>query len=160
MFVAAIKVAPMSAKEKWTEKQYAPTFIGAWRRAASKMRDGVELTQEDLAAEIGISNGHLSKLEIGKRQYTQEILEAAVKALRVYFPKVTVTDLIAVDPNSPEALPKSDPVAVELADRMRRIPHEQRDVAERMLNALSDRDRPIFRTKPSAPVRKTRKKRS
>lgn len=54
--------------------QYRRTFIKQWREYRN-------LTQEQLAARIGISESHLSLLENGRRQYTQAFLEKTAEAL-------------------------------------------------------------------------------
>lgn len=51
-----------------------PNFIAAWRQARGK-------TQAQLAEYIGISEGHLSRIERGEKEYMQSMLEAAAEYL-------------------------------------------------------------------------------
>ena len=57
------------------------------------------MSQEDLAARIGMSRPHLSRIENGVRPYTQDFLEAASQALRC-----SVVSLLIQDPADPEGL--------------------------------------------------------
>jgi DNA-binding Xre family transcriptional regulator len=68
------------------------TFIRAWR----KHRD---LTLEQLAENIGITHGHLSKIERGERPYKQHVLEAIARELHC-----TPADLLSRDPKDPEGI--------------------------------------------------------
>lgn len=55
--------------------KFRPTFIAQWR-------DHRNLTQEQLAERLDMTQSHLSMLENGKRGYTQETLEAIAHALQ------------------------------------------------------------------------------
>lgn len=55
--------------------RFRRTFIAQWR-------DFRNLTQEQLAARLDMTQSHLSMLENGKRGYTQETLEAIANALQ------------------------------------------------------------------------------
>lgn len=55
-------------------QRFRPTFIAQWR-------DHRNLTQEQLANRLGMTQSHLSMLENGKRGYTQETLEAIADSL-------------------------------------------------------------------------------
>lgn len=116
--------------DKWEEKQYTPTFLGPWREATG-------VTQEEMANAIDISNGHLSKLELGKRQYTQEILEKARDFIRAWYPEVTVCDLILVDPKDFARAQPSDKARAAMMDQARRVPEEHWAFAARMLAGMT-----------------------
>jgi transcriptional regulator with XRE-family HTH domain len=106
-----------------TRKQFTRTFLTEWRERAGA-------TQEAMAEAMGITTGHLSNVERGKRQYTQELLEAAVAYLQHWFPALSVADILTLNP--------SDPGGTSLVDAARHVPAAQRDAAVRMLRALSD----------------------
>lgn len=56
-------------------------------------------TQDRLAEMTGLSKPYLSQLETGKRQYTQELLEAFATALQC-----EPADLIIRDPSDPDGI--------------------------------------------------------
>lgn len=72
------------AKTKW--------YLRQWRKDRG-------YTQDRLAEMTGLSKGYISQLELGTRQYTQELLELFALALRC-----TPADLIIRDPSDPEGL--------------------------------------------------------
>jgi len=115
--------------EKWVEKQYSRTYLGAWREAA-------KASQEEMAAFVGISNGHLSKIELGRRQYTQEILEGAAAFLRTSFPAISAAALIDLSPTDAAAAELLDPEIGQLVAQVRRVPPVYRDAARRMLAGM------------------------
>jgi transcriptional regulator with XRE-family HTH domain len=92
------------------------TYLRQWRKYR-------ELTQEELAAQAGISQGMVSLLETGKSDYTGELLETIAKTLGC-----TPADLLTRDPLDMEA-PWS------IWDSM---PPEQRRQAIRILRALAE----------------------
>jgi len=57
------------------QPRFRPTFIAQWREYRN-------LTQEQLAGRLGMTQSHLSMLENRKRGYTQETLEAIAEALQ------------------------------------------------------------------------------
>lgn len=72
--------------------QYRRTFIKQWREHRG-------LTQAQLSGRVGISEPHLSLIENGKRQYTQETLEALADAL-----STDAASLLIRDPSQDDAL--------------------------------------------------------
>jgi transcriptional regulator with XRE-family HTH domain len=72
--------------------RFRRTYIAKWREVRN-------LTQEQLAARLDMTQSHLSMLENGKRGYTQETLEAIAHALQT-----DVASLLMRDPTTPEAL--------------------------------------------------------
>jgi DNA-binding Xre family transcriptional regulator len=74
------------------------TAMAAAGRARVK-RKHRGLTQDQLAERTGMSKGYISQLEIGTRQYTQELLEAFAAELRC-----GPADLIMRDPSQPEPI--------------------------------------------------------
>lgn len=90
-------------------------FIRAWRNHRG-------LTQEDLAARVGVSREYVSYIETGKRRYDQNFLEAAAEALNC-----TPADLIMRDPTQPGAI-------WSIWDQ---IPAAQRDQAIRVLETFA-----------------------
>jgi transcriptional regulator with XRE-family HTH domain len=56
------------------KRRFRPTYIAQWREHRN-------LTQEQLASRLEMTQSHLSMLENGKRGYTQETLEAIADAL-------------------------------------------------------------------------------
>lgn len=67
-------------------------FLKEWR----KHRD---YTQEQMAERLEITQGHLSKIESGKRDYDQALLEKAAEILQCDVP-----DLLARNPDDPEGM--------------------------------------------------------
>lgn len=67
-------------------------FLKEWRKYRG-------LSQEKLAARVGIHKGDISNYEKGKRRYNQDLLEALADAL-----ECEPADLIMRDPTQPEAL--------------------------------------------------------
>lgn len=53
----------------------------SWRTRLAKLREEKGLAQADLAKLSGISQGHISLLENGKRKFTQETLDKLLEAL-------------------------------------------------------------------------------
>lgn len=148
--INSLAMAKKSDPAKLDAPKYAPTYLAAWRKAVKRKR-GKDLSQSELAAAVGIHNGHLSNVEQGKRQYTQEILEKSTLFLRQWFPALTVADLLTIDPNEPDA--------AALVDHARRVPESQREAARIMLRALADRGAAAFDFKPDAPPRPAPRKR-
>lgn len=77
---------------RFKESARRPTFIRQWRKDRG-------LTQERLAARIGMSTGNLSNIETGKQPYGQDQLEAIAEALGC-----DVVDLLIRDPGNPEGI--------------------------------------------------------
>jgi transcriptional regulator with XRE-family HTH domain len=88
-------------------------FVREWR----VHRD---LTQQALAAKIGVSHVAISLLETGRNGYTQAILEKIAEVL-----DCTPVDLISVDPflppPEPPPIPEDEQLLHSLADRDRRL---------------------------------------
>lgn len=78
--------ARMAGKAKTT------WYLRQWRKHRG-------YTQDRLAEMTGLSKGYVSQLEVGTRQYTQELLELFAENLRC-----TPADLIMRDPTDPEGL--------------------------------------------------------
>lgn len=72
--------------------RFRPTYIAQWREHRN-------LTQEQLAARLDMTQSHLSMLENGRRGYTQETLEAIANALQT-----DVASLLMRDPTDPDAI--------------------------------------------------------
>lgn len=100
-------------------KQYRKTFLAPWRDLAG-------FSQEQAAERLGISAGHLSNVENGRRPYTQELLEGAA-ALYGCEP----ADLLTIDPSGPDG-------QKTLLATLGAVPAAQRDAAVRMLRALAE----------------------
>lgn len=72
--------------------RYRRTFIREWRKHRN-------LTLEQLADRLSMTNPHLSMLERGLRGYTQETLERIAEALQT-----DVASLLMRNPTDPEAI--------------------------------------------------------
>lgn len=91
-------------------------FIREWRKARG-------LSQERLAARVGVSTASISQLETGKQAYTQPMLEA-------------IADALAVDPGSLLMRNPEDPDGIwSVWDA---LPAPERPRAIRVLKALRD----------------------
>lgn len=106
-----------------TRHSYRPCFLRAWR-------DAVGVTQAEMAEAIGCSKVHLSNVERGERQYTQQFLEAATQYLCRWYPDLTVADLVLLDPR--------DASGITLTYLARNVPESQRATAIALLRALTD----------------------
>jgi transcriptional regulator with XRE-family HTH domain len=67
-------------------------FIAAWRRHRG-------MSQDELAAQIGMTSATVSRVEAGKQPYNQKMIEDIASALLT-----SVADLIAHDPEAPDPL--------------------------------------------------------
>lgn len=94
-------------------------FLREWREFREK-------TQVQLADAIGVTKTHVSNIENGKRQYTQELLEAAALYLQTE-PAL----ILNVDPNAPSG-------AWSLMEVLGRIPENKHADARRIMEALAD----------------------
>ena len=74
------------------QPRFRRTFIAQWREFRN-------LTQEQLAGRLEMTQSHLSMLENGKRGYTQETLEAIAHALQT-----DVASLLMRNPMDGEAI--------------------------------------------------------
>lgn len=92
--VSTIGMALRSRKAPKTppRQKFRRTFIAQWR-------DFRNLTQEQLADRLDMTQSHLSMLENGRRGYTQETLEAVANALQT-----DVASLLMRDPTDPDAI--------------------------------------------------------
>jgi transcriptional regulator with XRE-family HTH domain len=122
-----------SAKATTRPTKHRPTFLVYWRERARNPK----CTQGMLAEAIGVSTAHVSNIERGERQYTQETLELAVDYLRRWFPGLTVAHVLTMHPDSPEAAEAFDPEIAELVKKARRVQPSQRSAARAMLDALA-----------------------
>ncbi len=66
------------------------TFLRQWREYR-------EISLEKAGAAIGVSHGHLSKIERGLRQYTQDQIEGLAELYGT-----DLVSLLAVNPSNPE----------------------------------------------------------
>lgn len=130
-----------------TRKSYPPSFLRAWR-------DAVGVTQAAMSDAIGCSKVHLSNVERGERQYTQQFMEAATAYLRRWYPELTVADLLSLDPN--------DVSGTTLTYLARGVSPAQRHTAIALLRALSDAQTPIWAgpaRSPTAPAANRQRRR-
>jgi transcriptional regulator with XRE-family HTH domain len=80
----------MPKRKSPRKSKLRPNKIKAWRKHRGK-------TQEQLAEALGISVGHLSRIESGEREYMQSLLEAAAEYL-----ETDPASLLMRDPSAPE----------------------------------------------------------
>lgn len=99
-------------RQKW--------FLREWRTHRG-------LTQERLAERLGTSKGHISDLEVGRRRYNQDQLEALAAAL-----DCEPADLLIRNPANSEAV----------WSIWERVPPTKRDDALKILAALADEAAP------------------
>jgi len=83
---------PCVRSDRMTGRARQHWFLREWRKHRG-------YTQERLAEMIGTSKAHISNLESGKRQYTQELIELFAEALRC-----EPADLIVRDPTKPDSI--------------------------------------------------------
>lgn len=83
---------PRKPRQNLKPPKFRRTYIAQWR-------DFRNLTQEQLAARLDMTQSHLSMLENGKRGYTQDTLEAIAHALQT-----DVASLLMRDPGQPGAM--------------------------------------------------------
>lgn len=94
-----------------------PILLRAWRIHKN-------ITQEQLAENVGMTKGHVSQLESGKQRYNQDHLET----IGGFF-QIDPIELIARNPNDPE----------NILVVWNRIPKEDRAIAIRVLNQFADK---------------------
>lgn len=94
-----------------------PIFLRQWRKHRG-------LTLEQLAERLYMNHGALSKIERGKRPYTQDFLERAAEEL-----SCEPADIIMRDPTDPEAI-------WSIWDRIEPV---DRDTARRILEQMAQR---------------------
>lgn len=116
------------------------TFLREWREFRKK-------TQSQLAEAIGVTKTHVSNIENGKRQYTQELLEAAAEYL-----ETEPALILNIDPEAPSG-------TWSLVEVLGRIPRDKQDDARRIMEALADAPSDSAPVKAPAPAR-VRKRRS
>ena len=73
-------------------KGFRPTYMRQWRQHRGK-------TLVQVAEELHVTHGYLSKVERGKQPYNQELLEALAELYRC-----DVVDLLIRDPAQPEGI--------------------------------------------------------
>jgi transcriptional regulator with XRE-family HTH domain len=95
------------------------TFLRQWREYRG-------LSLEEAGEKIGVTHGHLSKIERGKRHYNQDQLEGLA---RVY--GTSLVALLTVDPKNTEQRLKS-----EIQDLIDRMPPDLAARAVQMLKLL------------------------
>lgn len=96
-------------------KKRRRTFVREWR----KHRD---LTQEQLAERVGVTQGAIAKLERGDMSYTQPMLEAIADALNCDVASLIMRDPTALDP---------------IWSILDRISEDQKPLAARVLDAFT-----------------------
>ncbi len=96
-------------------RQRRKIYLREWRKHRNA-------TQERLAEYLHMSKGHLSKIENGERQYTQDFLEAAAEYLQC-----DPQDILMRDPTDPEGI-------WSIWDRVKPV---DKEAALRMLSALA-----------------------
>lgn len=79
----------MPKRVKKPAKTLAPNYIRQWRKHRNK-------TQAQLAEYVGISEGHLSRIERSEKEYMQSMIEAAAEYL-----ETDVASLLMRDPLQP-----------------------------------------------------------
>ncbi|HCK84060.1 MAG TPA: hypothetical protein DHW63_05940 [Hyphomonadaceae bacterium] len=94
-------------------------FLREWRIFRNK-------TQSQVAEALGVTKTHVSNIENGKRQYTQELLEAAAEYLAC-----DPAHILNVDPTNPQGIWS----IWEIAGR---IPESKLDDAKKIMNALAE----------------------
>lgn len=101
------------------------TSIKAWRKYR-------RMTQEDLAARLGMTPGNLSKLERGRIPYGQMTLELAAEALQC-----DEADLLRpfVEPGGPDG-------GSRLSDLLTRLTAEQQGLLEQMASEFARQNEP------------------
>lgn len=115
-------------------------FLREWRSYRNK-------TQAQVAEALGVTKTHISNIENGKRQYTQELLEAAAEYLQC-----DPAHILNVDPTSPNSI-------WSIWEAAARIPEAKRDDARRIMSALAEPGQaPFVADSPPAPQKKRRKR--
>jgi transcriptional regulator with XRE-family HTH domain len=107
--------APFAELVQMTHKQWRSTFMRAWREHRG-------FTLEEIAQDIGIKHGQLSKIERGQQPYSQRILEAYARRCQC-----TVADLLIRPPTADE----------DLYVLLSGLDEEQKPYAAAMLRGLS-----------------------
>lgn len=103
-------------------------------------------TQAQVAEALGVTKTHISNIENAKRQYTQELLEAAADYL-ICEP----WHILNVDPNHPDA-------KWSIWESVSKLPANKMGDAKRIIGALAEPADDAFRTDaPTAPTRRRRK---
>lgn len=107
--------APHRVRHHWlmTKRNH---FIRQWRKFRG-------LSQIEFAEQVGVTQGQVSKIESGKRDYDQSFLERAAEVLRC-----SDLDLLARDPQAPmdimdiynALLPNQQVQLVEIAKTIKR----------------------------------------
>jgi len=106
---------PWPSQYRLPMRQRRKIYLREWRKHRNA-------TQERLAEFLHISKGHLSKIENGERQYTQDLLEMAADYLQC-----DPQDILIRDPTDPEGI-------WSIWDRVKPV---DKEAALRMLNALA-----------------------
>lgn len=118
-------------------RKFKPPFVRQWRKRAG-------LSQEQLAEKIGCSVALVSMVERGERQYDQEFLEGAARALGA-----TPDMLLRIDPENA--------AFEEIAfDQLRRIPEADRAKVMAVIEAFEPAAKE--RAAPAAKPKRTRKR--
>lgn len=118
-------------------RKFQPPYVRQWRKRAG-------LSQEQLAEKIGCSVALVSMVERGERQYDQEFLEGAAKALRA-----TPDMLLRINP-------EDDALQETAHDILQRIPELDRKRALAVLEAFVP-SAPASNEAPAAPASKAKK---
>lgn len=116
-------------------------YLREWRVFRNK-------TQSQVAEALGVTKTHISNIENGKRQYTQQLLEAAAEYLQC-----DPAHILNVDPVKPDSIWSIWEIAA-------RIPEGKRDDARRIMSVLAESASPPFiHESPPAKAGKKRVKR-
>ncbi len=110
-------VMPRRAREN--SSVFTPTYLKSWR----KFRD---MSQEDLAAEAGMTAATISRLENGKVAYTQPVIESLADAL-----DCDPSDIISRPPEETHT---------PVMDMVRKMEPDQLKQLQRIILALSEDD--------------------
>jgi transcriptional regulator with XRE-family HTH domain len=108
---------PFDNRHMAPRKRHRRTFLEQYRKRAG-------LTQDELAAKSGVSQGTICRIEGGNQDTTLKTLDKLAKHLGC-----DGGDILSVDPA------QADP----LADAWRRIPEDQRSQALRVLESFTRR---------------------
>lgn len=111
------------------DKKHVGHFIAEWRLYR-------ELTQADLAAEVGVSQSNINQIEHGKTAYTQQSLEKIARALRTH-----PADLITMDPLHPADEDEGSPFLDEVHSLLSSLTPLSRKLARDFLKSLVEYER-------------------
>lgn len=120
-------------------KKRGRIFLREWREYRNR-------TQSELAGALGVTKTHVSNIERGERQYTQELLEAAADYL-----KTAPALILTVDPKDPKG-------KWSLWETAERVPEAKLDDAKRIMEALAEPPVAPFEADAPAPAKRRRRR--